>query len=76
VVVEHGTVPAAELYLELKAGSRNQGMVDQAALVAARPQPAFVEAGLGYLLYRVGDAVASRNIHAAVYDSLRLLKDL
>jgi 2,4-dienoyl-CoA reductase-like NADH-dependent reductase (Old Yellow Enzyme family) len=76
VVVEHGTVPAAELYLELKAGSRNQGMVDQAALVAARPQPAFAQAGEGYLLYRVGDAVASRNIHAAVYDSLRLLKDL
>ena len=24
-------------------------------------------------LFRAGDAVASRNIHAAVYDSLRLL---
>jgi hypothetical protein len=23
-------------------------------------------------LFRVGDAVASRNIHAAIYDSLRL----
>ena len=25
-----------------------------------------------YQLFRVGDAVASRNIHAAIYDSLRL----
>ena len=29
-----------------------------------------------YLLYRVGDAVASRNIHAAIYDALRLCKGL
>ena len=27
-------------------------------------------------LLRVGDAVASRNIHAAIYDSLRYCKDL
>jgi hypothetical protein len=26
--------------------------------------------------FRVGDAIASRNIHAAIYDSLRLCKDL
>ena len=29
----------------------------------------------GFRLFRVGDAVASRNIHAAVYDALRLMKD-
>jgi N-methyl-L-proline demethylase len=28
------------------------------------------------LLFRIGDAVASRNIHAAIYDALRLVKDL
>lgn len=33
------------------------------------------EAG-AFLLFRIGDAVASRNIHAAVYDALRLCKDL
>jgi len=27
------------------------------------------------MLFRVGDAVASRNIHAAIYDSLRLCKE-
>ena len=29
-----------------------------------------------YFLYRVGDAVSSRNIHAAIYDSLRICKDI
>jgi hypothetical protein len=29
-----------------------------------------------FRLFRVGDAVASRNIHAAVYDALRLAKDI
>jgi dimethylglycine catabolism A len=26
--------------------------------------------------FRIGDAVAARNIHAALYDALRLCKDL
>jgi hypothetical protein len=76
VVVEHGTVPADELYHELKAGSINGGLTDLDALAAAQPQPAFARLGEGYALFRVGDAVASRNIHAAIYDSLRLMKDL
>ena len=29
-----------------------------------------------FRLFRVGDAVASRNIHAAIFDSLRLAKDI
>jgi len=29
-----------------------------------------------FQLFRIGDAVASRNIHAAIYDALRLCKDL
>jgi 2,4-dienoyl-CoA reductase-like NADH-dependent reductase (Old Yellow Enzyme family) len=77
VVVEHGTVPADELYHALKAASANRGQTDPDALAANRPQPAFAQAGEGgYALFRVGDAVASRNIHAAIYDSIRLLKDL
>jgi len=75
VVVEHGTMPAAELYFELKVGSRNHGEIDLDALTGAKPQPAFASTE-SYLHYRVGDAVTSRNIHAAIYDSLRLLKDL
>ena len=29
-----------------------------------------------YYLYRVGDAISSRNIHAAIYDSLRICKNI
>lgn len=76
VVVEHGTIPADELYFALKAHSDNDGVVDTRALVDGIPQPVSDIDVDGFRLYRVGDAVASRNIHAAIYDSLRLCKDL
>ena len=69
VVVEHGTVPNDELYAELVPGSANKGAVDYRALLAGRPQPV---TGPGYQLFRIGDAVNSRNIHAAIFDALRL----
>lgn len=69
VVVEHGTVPNDELYGELVPGSANKGAVDYRALLAGRPQPV---TGPGYQLFRIGDAVNSRNIHAAIFDALRL----
>jgi 2,4-dienoyl-CoA reductase-like NADH-dependent reductase (Old Yellow Enzyme family) len=75
VVVEHGTLPADELYHGLKDGSRNRGEVDQEALLAGRPQTLATNAQGTYQLFRVGDAVASRNIHAAIYDALRLCKN-
>ncbi len=76
VVVEHGTLPAAELYFALKPGSRNGGEVDYAALVAGRPQAVVRNPEGSYGLFRIGDAVASRNVHAAIFDALRLCKDL
>jgi hypothetical protein len=76
VVVEHGTLPVDDLYFELKTGSSNQGEVDLDALIAGRPQTLVNNPAGTYQLFRVGDAVAGRNIHAAIYDSLRLCKDL
>jgi 2,4-dienoyl-CoA reductase-like NADH-dependent reductase (Old Yellow Enzyme family) len=76
VVVEHGTLPLDELYFALKPGSRNLGEIDHGALIASRPQELVRNLDGHYALYRIGDAVASRNIHAAVYDALRLAKDL
>ena len=74
VVVEHGTVPAAELFHALQARSGNRGRTDLDALARGAPQP-LGPAGT-FSLFRVGDAVASRNIHAALYDSLRICKNL
>ncbi len=74
VVVNNATQPLDELYFALKARSRNKGAVDYDALADALPQPKM--SGDSFLLYRIGDAVASRNVHAAVFDGLRLAKDL
>ncbi len=75
VVVNHGTAPLDELYFDLKPYSENLGAVDYDALVAGRPQR--LNGGPeGFRLFRIGDAVSSRNTHAAIYDALRLMKDI
>jgi N-methyl-L-proline demethylase len=75
VVIEHGTLPADDLYFELKPQSSNLGEIDLDALLAGRSQSKVNNPDGSFQLFRVGDAVASRNIHAAIYDSLRLCKD-
>jgi 2,4-dienoyl-CoA reductase-like NADH-dependent reductase (Old Yellow Enzyme family)/thioredoxin reductase len=76
VVVNHGTVPNDELYFALKAGSRNLGAIDQDRLIAGLPQNLANNPEGTYQLFRIGDAVSARNTHAAIYDALRLVKDL
>ena len=76
VVVEHGTLPAAEVFHELAPRARNGGTLDVDALIAGRAQEVATNPEGEFMLFRVGDAVASRNIHAAIYDSLRLCKEL
>lgn len=73
VVVNHGTLPLADLYFELKPLSRNLGEVDYGRLMAGVAQS---WDGSGFEVYRIGDAVSGRNIHAAIYDALRLVKDV
>jgi N-methyl-L-proline demethylase len=75
-VVNHGTRPMDELYFELKPQSRNEGVVDYNALIAGHPQNVAQSSGQGFALYRIGDAVSARNTHAAIYDALRLMKDV
>jgi N-methyl-L-proline demethylase len=72
VVVEHGTLPFDELYFSLIDGSTNHGEVDVKALLDLKPQAVQRNPEGNYQLFRIGDAVASRNIHAAVYDAFRL----
>jgi 2,4-dienoyl-CoA reductase-like NADH-dependent reductase (Old Yellow Enzyme family) len=76
IVVEHGSTPVDELYFALKAGSVNLGEIDHGALLANRPQAIVRNPSGRYRIFRIGDAVSSRNIHAAVYDAIRLMKDI
>lgn len=76
VVAEHGTLPNDSLFLALKPHSSNLGELDLRAVVEGRPQAIRHNAAGTFQLFRVGDAWTSRNIHAAIYDSLRLCKDL
>ncbi len=76
VVVNHGTLPLDQLYFDLKPLSSNLGEVDYPALIAGRPQRLNGGPKGGFQLFRIGDAVAARNTHAAVYDALRLVKDI
>lgn len=76
VVGDHGVTANDELYHQLVAGSSNLGEVDHRAFVKGHPQTVCTNPSGRYQLFRIGDAVAGRNIHAAVYDALRLCKDL
>jgi len=75
IIVNHGTLPLEDLYFDLKPQSENLGAVDYDALIHGKPQT--LNGGpKGFKLFRIGDAVESRNTHAAVYDALRLMKDM
>lgn len=76
VVVNHGTRPLDDLYFELRAASSNLGEVDHEALIDGQPQAVVTNPDGAYQLFRIGDAVAARNTHAAIYDALRLCKTL
>ena len=76
IVVEHGTLPLDELYFELREQSSNGGEIDLEALISGKAQNLVNNSEGKFQLFRVGDAVASRNVHSAIYDSLRLCKDL
>ena len=76
VVINHGTRPLDDLYFELRPNSSNLGEVDYEALIDGRSQDVVRNAEGGYQLFRIGDAVAARNTHAAIYDALRLVKVL
>jgi 2,4-dienoyl-CoA reductase-like NADH-dependent reductase (Old Yellow Enzyme family)/thioredoxin reductase len=76
VIVNHGTRPLDELYFDLKPRSRNLGEVDYEALSSGGLQDVVRNPDGRFRLFRIGDAVAARNTHAAIYDALRLVKDL
>ena len=76
VVVNYGTLPLDDLYFDLKPLSSNGGAVDYDALINGDPQNVIRNPDGAFALYRIGDAVSARNTHAAIYDALRLVKDM
>jgi N-methyl-L-proline demethylase len=76
VVVNHGTIPMDDLYFELKPMSSNLGALDYDDLIGGTKQSRKSNPEGMFQLFRIGDAVSARNTHAAIYDALRLVKDL
>jgi len=76
IVVNYGTLPLDELYFDLKPLSSNAGEVDQTALILGQVQEVSRNEAGKFQLFRIGDAVSARNTHAAIYDALRLMKDI
>lgn len=74
VIVEQGTVPMDELYEAARSASANDGVTDIESFVRAEAQPA--KSRPGFEMHRIGDAVSSRNIHAAMLDALRVCTPL
>lgn len=76
VVVNNGTIPLDDLYFDLKPYSSNQGELDHSAFMESTPQTIASNPDGAFQLFRIGDAVSSRNMHAAIYDALRLSRAL
>ena len=76
VIINHGTLPLDNLYFELKPASSNHGEISHDQLIAGEQQTVVRNPEAKYQLFRIGDAIAGRNTHAAIYDALRLMKDI
>ncbi len=74
VVAEVGTEPVTDLYDELVPGSSNGGEIRIDDLLALRPQTAVRNPLGSYQVFRIGDAVAGRNVHAAMLDAARIAR--
>ena len=76
LVINHGTLPLDDIYFDLRDASNNGGELDQDAFINGKPQTVVRNEEGKYQLFRIGDAVAARNTHAAIFDALRLVKDI
>lgn len=73
IVVEHGTAPLDDLYFELKPLSKNHGAIDYDGLADGGETYRQTNSEGLFTLFRIGDAIAARNIHAAIYDGVRYM---
>lgn len=75
VLTEFATTPLDELWQELRLLSWNNGIADFAQTPSDRMSFSRVRQG-SFLLARIGDAVSSRNMHAALLEARRLILSL
>ena len=77
IIVEAGTVPMDDLMDELATNALNGGEIDFSSFLQAQAQPYLEEpSASGYALFRIGDCVSARGIHAAMLDANRLCQSL
>ena len=74
VVVENGTVANEDLYRELISDSSNGGEVHLEDLLNGRKQQEVRNPEGEFQLFRIGDAISSRNIHTAILDAVRICR--
>jgi hypothetical protein len=73
IVVEAGATANTALYDALSPLASNKGKMDLGLFAAGKSQPVSDQ---GFDLWRIGDAVSHRGIHAAVLDARRLCQSL
>ncbi len=74
VVVDQGVEADSTLFDALAPKARNGGDMDMNAYADGPPQPECEDGGL--VLHRIGDALRSRNLHAAIFDARRICRTL
>ena len=74
IVFDSGTYPADDLFHDLRQRSSNEGVTNLQNWVAGHGTQTdkVTNPDATFELHRIGDALSSRNIHAAVNDALRL----
>ena len=76
VVCETGSKPMDSLYFDLINLSRNAGQIDLRKFAKGKVLFPQRNPTASFDLVRLGDAVTSRNLHAAVFDANRLVQGL
>jgi hypothetical protein len=76
VIAEHAIVSVDGLYRALRTHSTNLGEIDLAAYAQLESQALVANPDGRFQIFRVADALAERNVHAAVYDGLRIARHL
>ncbi|TIS77285.1 MAG: N-methylproline demethylase, partial [Mesorhizobium sp.] len=77
LIVERGTAPVEDIYQELRARSANEGVTDIALMTGVATKGVQgLQAPGSFVLHRIGDAVASRDIYSSIYEAYRLCSQL